>query len=152
MGTFKPSLGTQTGTNKKPFITEVVRKKENDRKPSTTPKEKTQTIQRKIRSDKKKDIKIPLTLTQKQLLKKIARKNRTTVTQACTKLVEEGLTFFETFPEVDYENSTLTVHAKLSNFYSEQLFLYELEWDMSSRKAAHRILTYVMERNYNDYE
>ncbi|ADC52275.1 hypothetical protein BpOF4_21399 (plasmid) [Alkalihalophilus pseudofirmus OF4] len=105
---------------------------------------------RKIRSDKKIDIKVPITIEQKQKLKILARlesvktNERVSITQMASMLVQEGLVQYESFPENTYDASLNTIHVKLTSFYAEQLFNFELEWDVSKREAAAKILSYIL--------
>ncbi|WEG19192.1 hypothetical protein PQ478_21810 (plasmid) [Alkalihalophilus pseudofirmus] len=72
---------------------------------------------RKIRSDKKIDIKVPITIEQKQKLKILARlesvktNERVSITQMASMLVQEGLVQYESFPEITYDASLNTIHV-----------------------------------------
>lgn len=112
--------------------------------------------QRQTRSDKKHDIKINLTLTQRQLLKRItknmkdnATKNQEaiTLTFVCTQLLKKALLMESTdFPEVPYPKSdSKKGRAKLEEKYYNMLFEYTVKWDCSYSKAAHRIFAYILE-------
>ena len=107
---------------------------------------------RKVRSDKKTDIKAPITMEQKQKLKILARQeslntgSRVSITQMASLLVQEGLFDYESFPESEYDPSWNTVHVKLTKFYSDQLFNFELEWDISKKAVAARILSFMLEK------
>jgi hypothetical protein len=111
---------------------------------------------RKVRSDKKSDIKAPITMEQKQKLKILARQeslktgSRVSITQMASLLVQEGLFEYETFPESEYDPSWNTVHVKLTKFYCDQLFNFELEWDVSKKAVAARILSYMLEKRHVD--
>ncbi|WP_368502819.1 hypothetical protein AB3N04_00340 (plasmid) [Alkalihalophilus sp. As8PL] len=106
---------------------------------------------RKVRSDKKVDIKTPITIEQKQKLMILARQEsvkegtRISITQMASKLVQDGLFEYESFPESEYDPTWKTVHVKLTQFFSDQLFNFELEWDVPKRVAAARVLTYMLE-------
>ncbi|WEG19187.1 hypothetical protein PQ478_21780 (plasmid) [Alkalihalophilus pseudofirmus] len=107
---------------------------------------------RKVRCDKKTDIKTPVTIEQKQKLMILARQEsiktgeRVSVTQMASRLVQKGLFEYESFPDCDYDPALKSVHVKLTPFYTDQLFNYELEWDVSKRVAAARILCFMLEK------
>lgn len=111
---------------------------------------------RQTRSDKKHDIKINLTLTQRQLLKRITKKMQDTSTKnqdeitptfVCTHLLKKALLMNKNdFPEVPYPKSdSKKGRAKLEEKYYNMLFEYTVQWDCSYAKAAHRIFVYVLE-------
>lgn len=108
---------------------------------------------RKTRSDKKTDIKVPVTSKQKQKLMILARlessKSREyiSVTKIASRLVKKGLFEYENFPEIEYDPSLKTVHVKLELFFVEHLFNFQLQWDTSMREAAARILYFMLEES-----
>ena len=119
-------------------------------------KNQTPKKQRQTRSDKKHDIKINLTMTQRQLLKRInkkvkdnAKKNQEEITPnfVCTQLLKKALLMEKAdFPEVPYPKSdSKKGRAKLEEKYYNMLFEYTVKWDCSYAKAAHRIFVYVLE-------
>ena len=115
----------------------------------TTPKK------RQTRSDKKHDIKINLTMEQRQLLKRITKykkdstvnKDEITQTSVCTQLLKKALLLKKKdFPEVTYPKSdSKKGRAKLEEKYYNLLFEYTVKWDCSYAKAAHRIFLYALE-------
>jgi len=96
---------------------------------------------RKERSDKRKDIRIPLTSETKQLIKKISFQYNTYPTIFTSDLLTESLHRFNEFELVEYpiHSKSLAV-AKLDKETFEILRNYCIEWDCSIRKAAHRVV------------
>ena len=82
----------------------------------------------KTRSDKKTDIKVPVTSEQKQKLMILARlesvrsREYISVTRMASRLVKKGLFEYEDFPDIEYDPSLKTVHVKLELFFVEHLF------------------------------
>lgn len=96
---------------------------------------------RKPRIDKKHDIKIPLSYEMEYLIRTKGRENRKTKTQYSTSLLEKALSRSYVYPEVPYEDSEITTHAKVSR--ETYLIIGNLadQWGHGSvRRAAHRIL------------
>lgn len=110
---------------------------------------------RQTRSDKKHDIKINLTMEQRQMLKRLTKniwdrtvnKDEITQTYVCTQLLKKALLMKKTdFPEVKYPKSdSKKGRAKLEEKYYNLLFEYTVKWDCSYAKAAHRIFLYALE-------
>jgi hypothetical protein len=99
--------------------------------------------QRKTRSDKKDDIKIPLTIEQRILVRKFANKNEMAPTPYTGHILKKGLSRGIPFPEpaVPYPSkSTISFHAKLEVHFLNKLDEWAILWDCSRRKAAYRIL------------
>ena len=146
MSTFK--LGVEDKKRKKETRFQMTLLDESTIKKSPGIKERT----RKVRCDKKTDIKTPVTIEQKQKLMILARQEsiktgeRVSVTQMASKLVQKGLFEYESFPDCAYDPALKSVHVKLTQFYTDQLFNYELEWDVSKRVAAARILCFMLEK------
>ncbi|MGG0888965.1 hypothetical protein [Cytobacillus horneckiae] len=112
--------------------------------------------QRRSRSDKKHDIKINLTLPQRQLLKRITKRMKDneikdqeaiTSTYVCTQLLKKALLLEKgDFPKVQYPKSdSKKGRAKLEERYYNMLFEFTVKWDCSYAKAAHRIFVYALE-------
>lgn len=98
-------------------------------------------VQRKKRSDAKSDVKIPLTLEQRQIVKQLAKRHRMKPTSYCSELLGLFLRRKTEYRLVDYSAANKkTVHAKLSESDYDILFDYSIKWDCSLRQAAHRIL------------
>ncbi|MDD9309794.1 hypothetical protein PUS82_00415 [Cytobacillus firmus] len=97
--------------------------------------------ERKQRSDKKFDIKVPLNDRQLRIFRALAYKHGMTDTAYAAYLVVKGMDYNLDFEEVEYKNFPETVHAKLTKEEHERLFQYDLIWNnRSMRKTAHRIL------------
>ncbi|MFE8703949.1 hypothetical protein ACFYKX_25585 [Cytobacillus sp. FJAT-54145] len=95
----------------------------------------------KTHSNKKFDIKIPMTDRQIRIFRALAYKNGMTDTAYGAYLVVKGMDYNLDFEEVDYKNLPVTVHAKLTKEEHERLFQYALQWQTRSiRKTAHRVL------------
>ncbi|MCM3441379.1 hypothetical protein AB3Z07_27865 (plasmid) [Metabacillus halosaccharovorans] len=96
---------------------------------------------RATRSDKKTNIKIPLTLEERQLIRKVAKEKKMYPTHLCTYLIQRGLQLGTHFPLVDYPSSSdKSFPAKLNLNSTEKIDSLTIEWDCSRRQAAHRIL------------
>ncbi|PGT83286.1 hypothetical protein [Bacillus sp. AFS040349] len=96
---------------------------------------------RATRSDKKVHIKIPLTLEERQLVRKVAREKKMYPTHLCTYLIKRGLQLGTQFPAFDYpSNSDKSYPAKLDQLTTEKIDSLTIDWDCSRRQAAHRIL------------
>ena len=95
---------------------------------------------RKVRSDKKHDIKIPVTQEEKEfiIMASIGRGESETV--YCTQLLQSALEQNSNFDEVRYVNHEQTVHVKLGQDFYGMVSYYAASWHCRSiRKAAHRI-------------
>ncbi|PEC50905.1 hypothetical protein COJ46_01420 [Bacillus sp. AFS077874] len=116
----------------------------NDRKEKNIKTEPVQAQQvrkvRKVRSDKKKDIRIPLSLEAKQLIKKLSFQYNTYPTVLTTDILTEALYRMNEFDDVEYPQSSHKVVAKIDQETFIQLQNYCIQWDCSIRKAAHRVI------------
>lgn len=104
-------------------------------------------VNRQPRSDKKKDVKIPLTDRQKRAVKLLALQERKNVTDYSTRVISQALRF----PAVenvalfhDYEDTKNYVHIRLSQEQHDQLAKLSIQWDVSIRQAAFRLLHFVL--------
>lgn len=96
---------------------------------------------RATRSDKKVHVKIPLTLEERQLVRKVAREKKMYPTHLCTYLIERGLQLGTQFPLIYYPSSSdKSYPAKLNLRSTEKIDALTIDWDCSRRQAAHRIL------------
>jgi hypothetical protein len=113
--------------------------------PPKEPKERT-SKPRKERSDKKKDIKVPLNEEQKRKVRWGAYKKKMTATSYSTFLVEEALTksYINILPAVSYEQTYDYVHVKLKKEEYEQVVKLSIEWNVSIRKGVHRLLLFML--------
>lgn len=122
-----------------PMFNRSVSQKKPSQKPS---KPNVAATPRKKRSDAKNDVKIPLSLEQRQILKVLAKRQRQSVTTFSSELLGTFLRRRTDFQLVQYSpTNKKSVHAKLNASDYDILFEYSVKWDCSLRQAAHRILT-----------
>ncbi len=102
---------------------------------------------RKERSDKKKDVKVPLTEEQKRLVRWGAYKKEMTATSFSTMLVEQALTkpYIKGLPVIPYEDTYDYVHIKLKKTEYDEVVRLSILWNVSVRKGVHRILLSMLE-------
>lgn len=115
---------------------------------------KSSTKHRKVRSDKKKDIKVPLNEGQKRMIRWGAYKREMTATSFSTILVEEALTkpYIKDIPGLPYEDTHDYVHIKLKEIEYEQVVKLSIVWNVSVRKGVHRILLFMLGDGVEKYE
>ncbi|GAE27116.1 hypothetical protein JCM9140_3232 [Halalkalibacter wakoensis JCM 9140] len=102
--------------------------------------QKKKDVSRRTRSDKKRDIKIPVTKDEKEFIIRASIERRETETEYCTKVLKTALSRHSEFYEVEYQNLKDTVHVKVDVFLEEQIAYYAALWGCRSiRKVAHRI-------------
>lgn len=119
--------------------------RKNTRKAESTLKADIEPVQRKKRSDAKNDVKIPFDTLERQRIKGLAKKYKTTPTQYVTSLLKLGLTRGKTFPHVSYSaTNKKSIHAKLDDVDYGNLFECTVEWDCSNREAAYRIVSQML--------
>lgn len=101
---------------------------------------------RKTRSDKKKDIKIPVNEIQRQLIRSSAFKEGITTTQYMSKLIIEHLKidYISEIHAYEYKDTKKYIHAKLEQKTHSQLVQLAIEWGVSQRAAAARILCFAL--------
>lgn len=117
------------------------------RPPNVRKKPVTKKEGRKVRSDKKHDIKIPLTLEQRKLIKALARQSGEYPTNYLSKVMKAELPRASYIPEpsVPYPSaSKLSYPIKLEQMYFKQLQDVSIEWDCSLRRAAYRIISSLL--------
>lgn len=96
---------------------------------------------RKKRSDAKVDVKIPLTTTERQQIRLLAKKNNQSTTECATNLILLYISRKWDFKEIEYSSADKKfVHAKFKQSDYDELFSYAVKWDFSVREAAYRIL------------
>ncbi|WP_283751304.1 hypothetical protein [Bacillus cereus] len=100
----------------------------------------------KTRSDKKKDIKIPVNEIQRQLIRSSAFKEGITTTQYMSKLITEhlNLSYIAEIHSYDYIDTKRYIHAKLDQEVHKKLVHLAIEWGVSQRAAATRILCFAL--------
>ncbi|MED1287304.1 hypothetical protein [Bacillus mycoides] len=118
--------------------------------PMFSPSKKSTTITnlqpRKTRSDKKKDVKIPVTELQRQLIRTSAFQDGITTTQYMSKLITEHLRidYINEIHAYDYKDTKKYIHAKLEQETHSKLVQLAIEWGVSQRAAATRILCFAL--------
>ena len=105
---------------------------------------------RKKRCDAKKDTKIPLSVEQKKFVRRISFTNRKDVTPFVSHLVIDGLNkeyiAYCTEEEPYHSDSEENVHCKLPQTLYDDLHELAIEWNVSIRRACHRILFYMLQK------
>jgi len=101
---------------------------------------------RKTRSDKKKDVKIPVNEIQRQLIRSSAFKEGITTTQYMSKLITEHLSidYISEIHAYEYTYTKKYIHAKLEQETHSKLVQLAIEWGVSQRAAATRILCFAL--------
>ncbi|MGA5698429.1 hypothetical protein ACPCHU_28260 [Bacillus bombysepticus] len=103
-------------------------------------------LPRKTRSDKKKDIKIPVNEIQRQLIRTSAFQQGITTTQYMSKLLTEHLKidYISEIHAYEYKDTKKYIHAKLGQETHSKLVQLAIEWGVSQRAAATRILCFAL--------
>ncbi|MGR5901100.1 hypothetical protein ACT7C8_31895 [Bacillus cereus] len=101
---------------------------------------------RKIRCDKKKDVKIPVNEMQRQLIRSSAFQEGITTTQYMSKLITEHLKidYISEIHAYEYKDTKKYIHAKLEQETHSKLVQLAIEWGVSQRAAATRILCFAL--------
>lgn len=101
---------------------------------------------RKTRSDKKKDVKIPVNEIQRQLIRSSAFQEGITTTQYMSKLITEHLRidYISEIHAYEYKDTKKYIHAKLEQETHYKLVQLAIEWGVSQRAAATRILCFAL--------
>ncbi|PFD94641.1 hypothetical protein CN275_00160 [Bacillus anthracis] len=101
---------------------------------------------RKTRSDKKKDVKIPVNEIQRQLIRSSAFQEGITTTQYMSKLITEHLRidYISEIHAYKYKDTKKYIHAKLEQETHSKLVQLAIEWGVSQRAAATRILCFAL--------
>lgn len=103
-------------------------------------------VNRKIRSDKKFDVKVPMEVEDRVYLRKLARSSMMYPTHYSSELVRKGLYLDMEFGYYSYPSSSpVSFHVKLIKSDFERLKTLSIEWDCSLRRAAHRVLKTMMD-------
>lgn len=109
---------------------------------------------RQMRSDKKDDVKFPVTDDMWNMLtwgyrryKKLHPKEEIFQTGYNSKLMEKALALDpSSFAEVEYKDTKVYKHVKLIQFYSDKLFDLQLLWKCSEREAAFRVMWNILKK------
>lgn len=105
-------------------------------------------FKKKSRSDKKKDVKIPITDDMYKQILIVSRKEGFTPTQFSTRTFSETLLNKSEFPDVEYDSGTGTfIHVKLNLEIYNMLVELSVAWRCSIRKAAHKIFDYALKND-----
>ncbi|HHW36845.1 MAG TPA: hypothetical protein GXX18_06330 [Bacillales bacterium] len=104
---------------------------------------------RKERSDKKYDIKFKLSINDKKLLKLKALEHQLSLTAYCSQIVKKDLILNRDYDNYVYDNDGIFVHASLERDYFEMLKTIAAEWNLSYRKAVHRIIKEYLNHEFN---
>lgn len=101
---------------------------------------------RKTRCDKKKDVKIPVNEIQRQLIRSSAFQEGITTTQYMSKLITEHLKidYIREIHAYEYKDTRRYIHAKLEQETHCKLVQLAIEWGVSQRAAATRILCFAL--------
>ncbi|PED27266.1 hypothetical protein CON34_05750 [Bacillus thuringiensis] len=101
---------------------------------------------RKTRCDKKKDVKIPVNEIQRQLIRSSAFQEGITTTQYMSKLITEHLKidYISEIHAYEYKDTKKYIHAKLGQETYFKLVQLAIEWGVSQRAAATRILCFAL--------
>ncbi|MGN4844381.1 hypothetical protein ACTFSN_27585 [Bacillus cereus group sp. MYBK110-2] len=101
---------------------------------------------RKTRCDKKKDVKIPVNEIQRQLIRSSAYQEGITTTQYMSKLITEHLKidYIREIHAYEYKDTRRYIHAKLEQGAHSKLVQLAIEWGVSQRAAATRILCFAL--------
>lgn len=101
---------------------------------------------RKIRSDKKKDVKIPVNEIQRQLIRSSSFQDGITTTQYMSKIITEHLRidYISEIHAYEYKDTKKYIHAKLEQEIHSKLVRLAIEWGISQRAAATRILCFAL--------
>lgn len=124
---------------------------------STPRKKSEQPQQRKVRSDKLHDIKIPVNEAIDHKLRIESRRSwNGSKTALGTDILLFGLEQVFVYPEVTYKDGPYTVHCKVDHDIYQQIGSLAAEWKCSVRKAAHRVFIEAYKKmqlgGYNDGE
>lgn len=101
---------------------------------------------RRTRSDKKKDVKIPVTEIQRQQVRLTAFQKNLTTTQYMSQLITEhlNLDYINEIHAYEYKDTKRYIHAKLNQRTHAKLVHLAVKWGISQRAAATRILCFAL--------
>ncbi|MBP3953632.1 hypothetical protein [Bacillus suaedae] len=98
-------------------------------------------INRKTRSDKKVDIRVPITDQDREFILWNARSRRMSMTAFCTEIIQIQIQRNQEFHPRPYEHTDFIVHVKADEELYRHIVNYSIKWSCSIREATHRILT-----------
>ena len=96
---------------------------------------------RKQRSDKKVDIRVPVTDSDREFILWSSRSRRESMTKFCTEVVQNYIANGFDFKEHPYVKTDFEVHVKADETLYKKIVDYSVKWNCSIREATHRILT-----------
>lgn len=117
--------------------------------PSFTPNKikNPESQKRMVRSDKLHDIKIPVSDVTKLIILRESRKHwHGSNTKTGTELLLFGLENLFVFPDVTYKDYKTTIHCKVDHATFQKIGQYGIEWNCSTRQAAHRIFMEALKK------
>ncbi|MFD4931851.1 hypothetical protein ABEY41_03910 [Peribacillus butanolivorans] len=117
--------------------------------PSLSPNKKRnpEPQKRKVRTDKLHDIKIPVSEITNTIVLRESRKHwYGSKTKTSTELLLYGLENLFVFPDVTYIDHPSTVHCKVDHETFRKIGEYGIEWNCSTRQAAHRIFMEALKK------
>ncbi|MGE6379528.1 hypothetical protein [Peribacillus muralis] len=103
--------------------------------------------ERKNRSDKLHDIKIPINEPTDALLRRESRRYWDgSKTALGTEILTFGLEQMFIYPDVTYQDEPFTVHCKVNHDKYQMIGNHAAAWKCSVRKAAHRIFMEALKK------
>jgi hypothetical protein len=96
---------------------------------------------RKQRSDKKVDIRVPISDGDRDFVLYNARSRRESMTKFCTDVIRIQIANNKEFHAHPYVKSDFIVHVKADEELYRNIVNYSLEWNCSIRETTYRILT-----------
>lgn len=96
---------------------------------------------RKQRSDKKVDIRVPISDSDREFILWNARSKRESMTKFATDIVRDSVMRDFPFKEYPYEKHFFEVHVKADQELYQHIVNYSVEWNCSIRETTYRILT-----------
>lgn len=95
---------------------------------------------RKRRSDKLWDIKFKLSADDKRQLQILAMDDKVSLTAFCSEVVKKELKSENIVEKFEYDDSGYFVHVLLPEGYNDMIETLSIEWSISKRKVAHRLV------------
>lgn len=102
---------------------------------------------RKTRSDKRHDIKFPVTPAQKEMLRLLSKKNRIRETSMTTKLLSISLREITVLPDYEYHDTKKYMHVKPNQLEYERIVEFAIRYGISERKVVTLLMMSVLKRN-----
>lgn len=96
---------------------------------------------RKTRSDKKIDIRVPVSERNREFILWNARSKRQSMTRYATDIVRDSINRNLHFVECEYVKHDFEVHVKAEQELYQHIVNYSVDWNCSIREATFRILS-----------